>query len=55
MNTIEPTPSKQANKDVEEATETVVLERDAAFDQDRKTAAPWSEVRQRILSQPLPR
>jgi hypothetical protein len=32
-------------------TEEVVRARNESFDADKKTAAPWSEVKKRILSQ----
>lgn len=52
MKTTEPVRPEDAKVDSE--TEALVKERDATFDQDKKTAIPWSEARKNILAQPLP-
>jgi hypothetical protein len=39
---------------IDESEEAIVRERLATFDEDKKTATPWSEVKRRILSQAVP-
>jgi hypothetical protein len=51
MKTTEPV---RPDEDVDQETEEIVRDRNASFETDKKTAAPWSEVKRRILSQPLP-
>jgi hypothetical protein len=40
---------------IDESNEDVLRERLKTVDEDKKTAAPWSEVKRRVLSQPVPR
>jgi hypothetical protein len=51
MNTPEPT--RPLEEGIDESNEAIVLERLKTVDQDKKTAAPWPEVKKRILAKTL--
>jgi hypothetical protein len=53
MSTNEPT--RPLEEGIDPSNEAIVLERLKTVEEDKKTAAPWSEVKRRILSQPVPR
>jgi hypothetical protein len=53
MNTNQPI--RPLEEGIDESNDAIVLERLKTVDEDKKTAAPWSEVKRRVLSQPVPR
>lgn len=48
-------PETKPEPPVDEETEPTVREREATFDQDRKTAALWPDAKARIVKQSTPR
>jgi hypothetical protein len=48
-------PTRPLEEGIDASNEAIVLERLKTVDEDKKTAAPWSEVKKRVLSQPVPR
>ena len=53
MNKTEPT--RPIEEGIDESNEAVVRDRLKTVDEGKKTAAPRSEVKRRVLSQPVPR
>lgn len=53
MNKTEPT--RPVEEGIDESNEAVVRDRLKTVDEDKRTAAPWSEVKRRVFSQPVPR
>ena len=49
------TPTRPLTSPPANEIEQTILERNATFDQDKKTAAPWLEVKTRILNTLAPR
>ncbi len=48
-------PVRPLEEGIDPSNEDIVLERLKTSDKDKKTAAPWPEVKKRVLSQPVPR
>ncbi len=48
-------PIRPVEEGVDPSNEKIVLDHLKTVDKDKKTAAPWSEVKKRMLSQPVPR
>ena len=47
--------TRPVEEGVDPSNEKVVLERLKTVDKDKKAAAPWSEMKKWVLSQPVPR
>ena len=51
MKTTEPV--RPLEEGIDESNEEIVLERLKTVEQDKKTSAPWADVKKRILAKPL--